>query len=495
MLARVREGAAAAGRPEDAVTPGLYARVVVAETREEAEAAIDGSLLMRFIALTRPAEAFAARGAEHPLGEGAFGLTSFMPTEYGRAEALRLAEAVPPEVVRDAVIHGTPDEVARAVGEFVERGRPPRAAHQHDPARRPAAGGRQRGPAGRHRRRPAGGRPRRRVSRRALPVALALAAGAALAAAPAAGGATRTLTLEGWHDRALAFSGRSLVWTEAATVRVDPRRIRGAPPGSQRFDYYRADVSRARLDRASRRFAGAGRDAGVRAHEHRPHGLGHARPDRRRRLRRGPVLAPAAPADDLVLRRRGPRDGDRQRRPGRCPAHRRRGLDRERGALRPARRRGPPGAAPRRPGRRGRSRRRRPPSPGRPTSWRSPGATSAPGPTRLGPRSCWSPATASAAAPAAVALPGPALRVWAAPGLVAVLSRAGGGLAVTRVDVVGGGAPRAGRAWTGARTPAVAVGGGTLAIADGRRVLASRRSRPGGPQGLDRHEAGRRGRR
>jgi phthiodiolone/phenolphthiodiolone dimycocerosates ketoreductase len=121
MLARVQEAAAAAGRAE-ALTPGLYARIVVAETREEAEAAIDGSLLMRFIALTRPAEAFAARGAEHPLGRGAFGLTSFMPTAYGRAEALRLAESVPPEVVRDAVIYGTPDEVAQSVGVFVERG-------------------------------------------------------------------------------------------------------------------------------------------------------------------------------------------------------------------------------------------------------------------------------------------------------------------------------------------------------------------------------------
>jgi phthiodiolone/phenolphthiodiolone dimycocerosates ketoreductase len=121
MLARVREAAAAAGR-EAEVTPGLYARVVVAETREEARAALDGSLLMRFIALTRPAEAFAARGAEHPLGRGAFGLTSFMPTAYGRAEALRLAESVPPEVVRDAVIYGTPDEVARSIGAFVERG-------------------------------------------------------------------------------------------------------------------------------------------------------------------------------------------------------------------------------------------------------------------------------------------------------------------------------------------------------------------------------------
>jgi hypothetical protein len=79
-------------------------------------------------------------------------------------------------------------------------------------------------------------------------------------------------------------------------------------------------------------------------------------------------------------------------------------------------------------------------------------------------------------APAQVALPGAALRLWAAPGLVAALSRAGPGYAVTRVDVVGG-ALRARRSWTGGRPPAVAVGGGTLAIGDGRRVLASRRGR------------------
>ena len=122
MLATVRAASAAAGRPASAVTPGLYARIVVAETREAAEAAIDGSLLMRFIALTRSAEAFAAHGAEHPLGAGEFGLTSFLPTSYGRAEALRLAEAVPAAVVRDTVIHGTPDDIAAAVARFVAEG-------------------------------------------------------------------------------------------------------------------------------------------------------------------------------------------------------------------------------------------------------------------------------------------------------------------------------------------------------------------------------------
>ena len=122
MLAAVRAAASAAGRPEDAVVPGLYARVVVAETREAALEAIDGSLLMRFIALTRPSEAYEAHGAEHPLGAGEFGLTTFLPTRYNREAALGLAEAVPLPVLRETVIHGTPDDVAAQIATFVEAG-------------------------------------------------------------------------------------------------------------------------------------------------------------------------------------------------------------------------------------------------------------------------------------------------------------------------------------------------------------------------------------
>ena len=122
MLAQVRDAATSAGRAADAVTPALYARVVLAERAEDAAAIVDGSLLMRFIALTRPAEAFAARGAEHPLGDRAFGLTSFLPTRYDRAEALALAQRVPTEVVRDTVLLGTPDEVAASVTAFVAAG-------------------------------------------------------------------------------------------------------------------------------------------------------------------------------------------------------------------------------------------------------------------------------------------------------------------------------------------------------------------------------------
>ncbi len=122
MLAAVRAAASAAGRPGDAGVPGLYARVVVAESREAALAAIDGALLMRFIALTRPSEAYEAHGVEHPLGAGEFGLTTFLPTRYDRASALRLAEAVPVEVLRGTVIHGTPDDVAAQIAAFVAAG-------------------------------------------------------------------------------------------------------------------------------------------------------------------------------------------------------------------------------------------------------------------------------------------------------------------------------------------------------------------------------------
>jgi phthiodiolone/phenolphthiodiolone dimycocerosates ketoreductase len=122
MLAGVRAAASAAGRPKDAVVPGLYARVVVAETREAALEAIDGSLLMRFIALTRPSEAYEAHGAEHPLGAGEFGLTTFLPTRYNREAALGLAEAVPLPVLRETVIHGTPDDVAAQIATFIDAG-------------------------------------------------------------------------------------------------------------------------------------------------------------------------------------------------------------------------------------------------------------------------------------------------------------------------------------------------------------------------------------
>ncbi len=122
MLAQVTAAATAAGRDPAAITPALYCRIVIANSVDRARQAIDDSLLMRFIALTRPAEAFARRGAEHPLGHGAFGLTVLQPGDYDRAAALTLAAAVPLEVVRDTVLYGTPDDIAAQLAGFTAAG-------------------------------------------------------------------------------------------------------------------------------------------------------------------------------------------------------------------------------------------------------------------------------------------------------------------------------------------------------------------------------------
>lgn len=121
-LERVRTAARAAGRPASAVAPGVYLRVVPADDRDQARAAIDGSLLMRFIALTRPAERFARFGATHPIGPGLSGIGTFLPMRYDRRAALALADSIPVEVVRDTVIHGGPAEIADEVAAFVRAG-------------------------------------------------------------------------------------------------------------------------------------------------------------------------------------------------------------------------------------------------------------------------------------------------------------------------------------------------------------------------------------
>ncbi|MFN8108988.1 MAG: LLM class flavin-dependent oxidoreductase [Thermoleophilia bacterium] len=118
----VRAAARAADRPEGAVTPGGYVRVALAEDDETARRICVDSTLLRFITLTAPSESFTAQGAEHPLGAGVFGLTRFLPTGLGRAEALALADRVPGSVVLDTVVAGTPATVAAHLAAVAEAG-------------------------------------------------------------------------------------------------------------------------------------------------------------------------------------------------------------------------------------------------------------------------------------------------------------------------------------------------------------------------------------
>ena len=309
------------------------------------------------------------------------------------------------------------------------------------------------------------------MSRRRTGAALVLTGAAIAAAAPAALGASRTLTVDGWSARTMAFSGDRLLWTEAATVRVDPARIAGSPPGAQRFDYYRAEAFRAGLNRASTRFTGdpdapvsvrtsiAAMDPGSLS----PTGDGGfvMAPGSRRFA--PPVIA-CCSVDDVenVIESDG--------RPG--------------APITIAAAVGAPGTV-----------RYLQLVAGAPPVLKTapadgsaaPTAAPAAGPTAAGLAALSRDATGwvdpaapttfrlqrDGAAASTVALPGAAVRVWGSPGLFAVAVRAGGRVVLLRIDQTA--APRAVRVWSGARLPRVALGGGAMAVADGRRVLAARR--------------------
>ena len=68
----------------------------------------------------------------------------------------------------------------------------------------------------------------------------------------------QTATYEGWNDVHASFAGRSLVVSDAATVRLDPRRTPGPRvPGATPFVYYRVEANVSALDRRRLRFVGA----------------------------------------------------------------------------------------------------------------------------------------------------------------------------------------------------------------------------------------------
>lgn len=293
--------------------------------------------------------------------------------------------------------------------------------------------------------------------------AAALGAVALTVVAAPAHGASRTVTIEGWWPRAMAFGDRALVWGEAAPVRVDPRRIPGSPPGAAAFTYYRAEGFQVALDRTGRRFTGAPETLiSIRT------SIGAMRPGVVAPYPYGLLFAPWSPRFPAPVVACCSPDGEE--------------VDVDAA--------GDPGALPTVAATRG--------ADGR-VAWVqlrpdgvqvlrvegqqaiASGERSAPGLVAVAPaiRAWVDPAAPRVlmigdptvvVAPRTVALPGDALGVWADRGVVVVAVRSGRGVALVRTRAGG-----TTRIWSGARVPRVAVGRGAVAISDGRRVLAARR--------------------
>ena len=99
-LQRIQQARAAAGRSAEPFTPGMYVKLVLTDDHEKAHALMKTPLL-RILALTQPAEAFARHGATHPLGEQAFGVRDFIPVRFTTS-----AQTANPALMRAAASAG-----------------------------------------------------------------------------------------------------------------------------------------------------------------------------------------------------------------------------------------------------------------------------------------------------------------------------------------------------------------------------------------------------
>lgn len=120
-LTTIREAAKRAGRREDAITPAAWAFTVIHESEVEVERLLDHPLI-KGVCLMFGAEAYERYGTEHPLGRGSSGFGDYIPSRFDREAALKAVSRVPPEVVRDHLFAGTPDQIVAELRDLQDAG-------------------------------------------------------------------------------------------------------------------------------------------------------------------------------------------------------------------------------------------------------------------------------------------------------------------------------------------------------------------------------------
>ena len=120
-LAQIHAAAKHAGRDPEAITPALFAYIVVAPTKRKVRALLN-SRFLRYFALLLPADRWREVGAEHPFGPQCRGFVDILPEQYDRATLEEAIAVVPPEVIRNGFLVGTPKQVTARLRQFGDAG-------------------------------------------------------------------------------------------------------------------------------------------------------------------------------------------------------------------------------------------------------------------------------------------------------------------------------------------------------------------------------------
>lgn len=120
-LETVRTAASDAGRDPTSINAAVFLSVVTGRSRDEVDEAL-GSVGIRAWLLNASDELFGRYGAQHPLGAGFSGAQDFVPHDMDLQTALRLTETIPPAMLVDTMLNGTPSEVIDQAAEWRDRG-------------------------------------------------------------------------------------------------------------------------------------------------------------------------------------------------------------------------------------------------------------------------------------------------------------------------------------------------------------------------------------
>ena len=103
------------------IVPAMWMTAVVGRSSSEVDEALESEVI-KVGALNASDEFFAKHGAQHPLGVGFTGAQDLLPQDIDEQEALSYIKKIPTDVVRDAILAGTPDEVIERVAEWPDCG-------------------------------------------------------------------------------------------------------------------------------------------------------------------------------------------------------------------------------------------------------------------------------------------------------------------------------------------------------------------------------------
>src|SRR5271166_5742532 len=117
----VRAAASDAGRDPMSILPAVEFLVVTGPSRGAVDDALNSPVL-EALSLTASDEVFARHGARHPLGEGFSGSQDLVPHAFDEKTALSHTAQVPPPVVREVFLSGTPDEVIDQAAQWRDHG-------------------------------------------------------------------------------------------------------------------------------------------------------------------------------------------------------------------------------------------------------------------------------------------------------------------------------------------------------------------------------------